>query len=46
MFEKEFRWNVLVKKVGVNARGVFRGGGALCHGPPFGSLGLQNCIVK
>ena len=26
-------------------RGVFRGG-PLGHGPPFGSQGLQNCIVK
>ena len=29
----------------LSTRGVFRGG-PLGHGPPFGSLGLQNCIVK
>ena len=28
-----------------SARGVFRGG-ALGHGSPFGSPGLQNCIEK
>ena len=27
-------------------RGVCRGRGALCHSPPFGSPGLQNCIEK
>ena len=26
--------------------GAYLGGGPLGHGPPFGSLGLQNCIVK